>query len=177
MCLHVVHNYTKIKGLHSRKITSLPNLHASFQSSPKYTVCSSRDSFACSESCHDSYPQFPWSSPGMRGLQTRSHQQKKKQTTAFLESPSVKASLTNQRTFGCVDSDFIKSDRTKNTRKMPCYLSGLIYYSNTILGNIRGKNEVISLYCALKCHGAQDEFRIFASTHAHYLVIFTETCK
>ena len=34
-CLHVVHHYTRIKGLHSRKITSLPNLHASFQSSPK----------------------------------------------------------------------------------------------------------------------------------------------
>ena len=34
-CLHVVHNYTKIKGLHLRKITSLPNLHSSFQSSPK----------------------------------------------------------------------------------------------------------------------------------------------
>ena len=30
-----MHNYTKIKGLHSRKITSLPNLHGSFQSSPK----------------------------------------------------------------------------------------------------------------------------------------------
>ena len=26
---------TKIKGLYSRKITSLPNLHASFQSSPE----------------------------------------------------------------------------------------------------------------------------------------------
>ena len=30
-----MHNYRKIKGLHSRKVTSLPNLHASFQSSPK----------------------------------------------------------------------------------------------------------------------------------------------
>ena len=142
----------------------------------KYTACSSRDSFAYSESCHDSYPQFPRSSPGTHGLQTRSHRQKK-QTTAFLESPSAKASSTNQRTFGFVDGDFIKSDRTKNTRKMLCYLSRLIYHSNTIFGNICGKNEVISLYCALKCHGAQDEFRIFASAHAHYLVIFTETCK
>ena len=26
------------------------------------------------------------------------------------------------------------------------------------IGNISGKNEVISLYCALKCNGAQDEF-------------------
>ena len=38
------------------------------------------------------------------------------------------------------------------------YLLGLIYYSNTIFGNISGKNKVISLYCALKCNGAQDEF-------------------
>ena len=64
----------------------------------------------------------------------------------------------NQRTFRSVECDFIKSDRTKNTRKMLHYLLGLIYYSNTIFGNITGKNEVISLYCALKCHGAQDEF-------------------
>ena len=64
----------------------------------------------------------------------------------------------NQRTFGSVDGDFIKSNRTKNTRKMLRYLVGLTYYSNTIFGNISGKNEVISLYYALKCHGAQDEF-------------------
>ena len=64
----------------------------------------------------------------------------------------------NQRTFGSVDGDFIKSNRTKNTSKMLRYLLGLIYYSNTIFGNISGKNEGISLYCALKCNGAQDEF-------------------
>ena len=64
----------------------------------------------------------------------------------------------NQRTFGSVDGDFIKSNRTKNTSKMLRYLLGLIYYSNTIFGNISGKNEVISLYCALKCNGVQDEF-------------------
>ena len=29
------------------------------------------------------------------------------------------------------------------------------------IGNISGKNEVISLYCALKCNGAQDEFFLF----------------
>ena len=40
------------------------------------------------------------------------------------------------------------------------YLLGLIYYSNTIFGNISGKNEVISLYCALKCHGIQEEFSL-----------------
>ena len=50
-----------------------------------YTVCSSRDSFAYSESHHDSYPQFPRSSLGTHGLQTRSHRQKK-ETPAFLES-------------------------------------------------------------------------------------------
>ena len=64
----------------------------------------------------------------------------------------------NQRTFGSVDGDFIKTNRTKNRSKMLRYLLGLIYYSNTIFGNISGKNEVISLYCALKCHGIQDEF-------------------
>ena len=52
----------------------------------------------------------------------------------------------NQRTFGSVDGDFIKSNRTKNTSKMLRYLLGLIYYSNTIFGNISGKNEVILLY-------------------------------
>ena len=52
----------------------------------------------------------------------------------------------NQRTFGSVDDDFIKSNRTKNTSKMLRYLLGLIYYSNTIFGNISGKNEVILLY-------------------------------
>jgi len=86
----------------------------------------------------------------------------------------------NQRTFVSVDGDFIKSNRTKITSKMLRYLMGLIYYSNTIFGNISGKNEVISLYCALKCHGAQDEFfsrLIFACAHVGYLVIFTETGK
>ena len=63
----------------------------------------------------------------------------------------------NQRTFGSADGDFTKSNRTKNTSKMLCYLLGLIYYRNTIFGNISGKNEVIStLYCSLKRHGAQD---------------------
>ena len=86
----------------------------------------------------------------------------------------------NQRTFGSVDGDFIKSNRTKNTSKMLRYLLGLIYYSKTIFGNINGKNEVISLYCALKCNDAQDEFFsrfIFACAQAGYLVIFTETGK
>ena len=45
-----------------------------------------------------------------------------------------------------VDGDFIKSNRTKNTSKMLRYLLGLIYCSNTIFGNISGKNELISLY-------------------------------
>ena len=60
----------------------------------KFTACSSLDSFAYSESLHDSYPQFPRSSLGTRGLQTRSHRKKKK--TAFLESLSAKASSTNE---------------------------------------------------------------------------------
>ena len=59
----------------------------------------------------------------------------------------------NQRTFGSVDGDVIKSNRTKNTSKMLRYLLRLIYYSNAMFGNIGGKNKVISLYCALKCNG------------------------
>ena len=65
---------------------------------------------------------------------------------------------TESEKIGSVDGDFIKSNRTKNTSKMLRYLLGLIYYSNTIFGNINGKNEVVSLYCAVKCNGAQDEF-------------------
>ena len=45
----------------------------------------------------------------------------------------------NQRTFGSVDSDFIKSNRTKNTSKMLRYLLRLIYYGNTIFGILAGK--------------------------------------
>ena len=59
----------------------------------------------------------------------------------------------NQRTFGSVDGDLIKSNRTKNTNKMLRCLLWLIYYSNTILGNIGGTNKVISLYWALKRNG------------------------
>ena len=64
----------------------------------------------------------------------------------------------NQRTFGSVEGDFIKSNRTKNTGKMLCYLLGLIYYSNTLFVKISGKNEVVSLYCALKCNGIEGEY-------------------
>ena len=79
-----------------------------------YTACSSRDSFAYSENRHDSYPQFPRSSLGTRGLQTRSHRQKKK-TTAFLESCFAQASSTNKsinhckKSLGC--SNWFRTDR------------------------------------------------------------------
>ena len=83
-------NYTNIKGFHSRKITSLPNLRASVQSMSKiYRMLIARHT---SESRHD---QFPRSSLGTRGLQTRSHRQKNEKT-AFLESRSAKASSTNK---------------------------------------------------------------------------------
>ena len=57
------------------------------------------------------------------------------------------------------------------------YLLGLIDYSNTIFGNISGKN--LALLRALKCSGAQDEFfrLIFACALVGHLVIFTETGK
>ena len=64
----------------------------------------------------------------------------------------LEQSKQNQRTFGSVDGDLIKSNRTTNTNKMLRYFLRLIYYSNTIFGNIGGKNKVISLYCALKCN-------------------------
>ena len=64
----------------------------------------------------------------------------------------LEQSKQNQRTFGSVDGDLIKSNRTTNTNKMLRYFLLLIYYSNTIFGNIGGKNKVISLYCALKCN-------------------------
>ena len=77
----------------------------------------------------------------------------------------------NQGTFGSVDGDYIKSSRRKNTSKMLRYLLGLIYYGNTIFGNISGKNEVISLYGALKCNGAQDEFFLVYFSLVHMLAI------
>lgn len=66
-----------------------------------------------------------------------------------------------KRTFGSVNGDVTKSNGTKNTIKMLRYLLVLIYYSNTIFGNISGKNEFISLCCTLKCNGAQDDFVSF----------------
>ena len=67
----------------------------------------------------------------------------------------------NQRTFGSFDGVFIKSNRTKNTSKMLRFLLGLIYYSNTIFGNISGKNKVISLHAmALKANFFLFNFRL-----------------
>ena len=47
----------------------------------------------------------------------------------------------NQRTFGSVDGDFIKSNRTKNTSKMLRYLLGLfitaIPYSEILAGKMK----------------------------------------
>ena len=76
----------------------------------------------------------------------------------------------NQRTFGAVDCDFIKSNRTKNTSKMLRYVLGLIYYSNTVFGNISGKKEVL-VYCALKCNGIQDELFLVEFSLVHKLAI------
>ena len=64
----------------------------------KYTACSLRDSFAYSESRHDTYPQFPRSSLGTRGLQTRSHRQKKKGTESWSFLTVCKASSTKKTT-------------------------------------------------------------------------------
>ena len=67
----------------------------------------------------------------------------------------------NKRTFGSFDGVFIKSNRTKNTSKMLRYLLGLIYYSNTIFGNISGKNKVISLHAmALETNFFSFNFRL-----------------
>ena len=62
----------------------------------KKTAFSSRDSFPYNESPHDSYPQFPRSSLGTRGLQTRSHRKKKKKKRSHFKSLALaKASETN----------------------------------------------------------------------------------
>ena len=59
-------NYTKIKGLDSGKITSLPNsenvinLHASFQSSPKKKLLAHHETHLHTmKVVTRSYPQFP----------------------------------------------------------------------------------------------------------------------
>ena len=57
------------------------------------------------------------------------------------------------------------------------YLLALIYYSNTMFGNISGKKEVILLYCALKCHGTQDEFFLVYFSLAHMLAILWSSLK
>ena len=59
--------------------------------------------YAYSKSRHDSYPQFPGSSLGTRGLQT---DRQKKETTAFLESRSAKASSTKKQCTAVRNVDF-----------------------------------------------------------------------
>ena len=68
-------NYTKIKGLDSEKITSLPNrenvinLHASFQSSPKKNLhAHHKTHLHTMKVVTHSYPQFPRSLLGTPGL-------------------------------------------------------------------------------------------------------------
>ena len=43
-----------------------------------------------------------------------------------------------------------KEQQNKEHKHDAGYLLGLIYYSNTIFGNISGKNEVISLYSSAR---------------------------
>ena len=57
------------------------------------------------------------------------------------------------------------------------YLLGLIYYRDTIFGNISGKNIVISLYCKLNCNGAQDEFFLVYCSLVHMLAILCSSLK
>ena len=61
------------------------------------------------------------------------------------------------------------------------YLLGLNYYSNTIFGNIGGKNEVISLYYIARSNVMALTMNfsrlIVICAHAGYLVIFTEPDK
>ena len=84
-CLHVMHNYTKIKGLQSRKITLLPNLHASFKSSPTIyrmpitrLICIQWKSPQFLSPVSTVFARNAW-----RGLQTRSHGQKKENNCIF----------------------------------------------------------------------------------------------
>ena len=66
----------------------------------------------------------------------------------------------NQRTFGSVEGDFIKSNRTKTAEMQQdaALLIGVNLLQQYHIRKISGQNKVISLYCALKCNGAQDEF-------------------
>ena len=89
----------------------------------KYTACSSRDSFAYSESRHDSYPQFPRSLLGTRGLQTTSQRLKKKETTAFLESRSAKASSTNKIIVKKIYGPSLSFKVLMRSKLLNCYLS------------------------------------------------------
>ena len=94
-CLHVVHNYTKIKGLHSRKITSLPTYmrHLSHRRNKLHSHHETH--FHTMKSRHDSYPQFPRSSLGTRSLQTRSHRKKIKVDLWWTRGWSKLCSTTN----------------------------------------------------------------------------------
>ena len=88
--------YTKIKGLDSGKITSLPNLHASFQSSPKINrmLITSLICIQCKSSRFLSL--VTRSRLGTPSLQFRFHTHKREKP-AFLESRSAKVSSTNEK--------------------------------------------------------------------------------
>ena len=52
-----------------------------------------------------------------------------------------------------------KKQQNKEHKQDAALLIGVnLLQQYTIFGNISGKNEVILLYCALKCNDAQDEF-------------------
>ena len=94
MRVHVVHNYTIIKGLDSGKITSLPNLHALFQSSPKiYRMLITRTEMKVVKTLIPSFHGPRYERVAYK-LGPTDKKKKKKEMPAFLESRSAKASST-----------------------------------------------------------------------------------
>ena len=79
--------------LHGRKALKRDKHGALFQSSPKINHMLITTLIPYNESRHDSYPQFPRSSLGTRGLQTRSE---KKKRLHFKSLALLKARSTNQ---------------------------------------------------------------------------------
>ena len=103
------------------------------------------DSFTYNEGRHDSYPPFPRSPLGTRGLQSREDRRKNK-TPAFLESHSAKASSTNH-TYQChCKMMYIPHNQSfKNSSSVNTYISSkaarpLKVYESTVVILLSLKN-------------------------------------
>ena len=104
---HVLTKKINSDFLHGRKALKRDKHCPLFQSSPKINH----------ESRHDSHPQFPRSSLGTRGLQTRSHRPKKKRlhfkSLTLLKARSTKNArmIQNREHYACVTRFSLPADR------------------------------------------------------------------